>query len=192
MRFRLACAGVLFALSLASARAQRQQPNYTLRLGFAGALRVGMRADEVIALFGKDRVSEVDLKLEGGPSLAFEIRLGDPSSGPSLVAQLVSQAGIPVGQREVWRIQVFDERFKTADGLGVGSTFGEIRNRRAVGISRGEEGCFCAFVRDLGTTFRFTSSDFDSGGIAPTARATSLFIWGHPADALLTIPLPGR
>src|SRR2546427_10491847 len=57
------------------------------------------------------------------PTPALEIRLGNLSAArASLTAEL-----FPPAENRVWRVNVFDRRFRTAEGLGIGSTLGQIR-----------------------------------------------------------------
>lgn len=106
-----------------------------------------MTAEEVEAAFGKAATRRIDLKLEGMPSLAIEIRLGKRTK-PSLVAEL--EGG------KVYRVGVRDERFKSKEGIGVGSTLGDIRKVYAVsGIDVGEgPGNLFAIVNEVGMSFR--------------------------------------
>jgi hypothetical protein len=67
------------------------QPDFTLARGRIGALRIGMTADRVVALFGEGRVKQVDLQLEGHASPALEIRLGNP---PAVRASLTAELNV--------------------------------------------------------------------------------------------------
>src|SRR5436190_1408769 len=116
------------ALIVGLSTALAAQGNYTLARGQVGPIRVGAIVDAVYAAFGREHIKEVDLRLEGMPSPALEIRLGDSSAQqPSLVAER-----FPPMPDRIWRVRVFDARFRTADGLGIGSTFGDVRARHPI------------------------------------------------------------
>ena len=96
---------VLFAASVSVAQ---PQTDFTIARGHIGALRIGMTADEVIALFGTQSVKRVGLYQENpDPAPGLEIRLGSISaSKPSLTVELYPG-------NTVYRVQVFDKRYKT-------------------------------------------------------------------------------
>ena len=159
-----------------SATTTQQQTHFTLARGQVGQLKIGITADEVIALFGNQRVKQVDLQLEGLPAPALEIRLGNVSAAKaSLVAEL-----FPPAENRVWRVSVFDRRFKTAAGLGIGSTLGQIRARHKVRIGVGE-GSVGAFAEDLQMTFDF-SQWYPSVHVPASARAKSVLVLLPPGE----------
>jgi hypothetical protein len=122
--------------------------DFALAPGRAGGIRLGMLRNEVFEAYRPRQVRETDLRLEGMPSPALEIRLpGGPSDHPSLIAELTES------RASVWRIRVYDPRFRTAEGIGPGSTLGEIRRVYTIdGIFTGE-GNTVARVEKLGMSF---------------------------------------
>ena len=154
----------------------RRQTHFTLARGRVGRLTIGMTVDDVIALFGDQRVKQVDLQLEGMPTPALEIRLGNVSAAKaSLVAELVS----PTDNR-IWRVKVFDRRFATSDGLGIGSTLGQILARHSVRMGVGE-GSVGAIADDLQMTFDF-SQWYPSVHVPASARATAVLVLLPPGE----------
>src|SRR5215467_8718840 len=101
----------------------QQRASFSMGPGYVGALKVGMRGDEVVALFGNQRVREFDLYTENPePERALEVRLDDVKAAmPSLVVRLTPATPGPIvlSQKRVRGIEVHDARFRTADGLGI-------------------------------------------------------------------------
>ena len=135
------------------AKTTQQRADFTLARGQVGRLRIGMTADEVVALFGQQSVKPVDLQLEGHPSPALELRLGNPSA---VRASLTAELSQPTVGNRIFRVRVFDRRFRTADGLGVGSTLGQVRAHHQVQTVVGEDGVY-AYVQELQMSFAFDS-----------------------------------
>ena len=122
--------------------------------GRVGPIAIGAPAESVRTAFG-ERVRLVDLNLEGMLSPAFEVKLATAELGPSLVVEIN-----PAGNRlVVTRIHVVDARLRTKEGIGVGSTFAELRARYAVDSVGSGEGGFFARVEALAISFRLDSSD---------------------------------
>jgi hypothetical protein len=75
----------------------------------------------------------------------------------------------------VTAISVLDPRFKTADGLGIGSTLGQIRTRHVVRPLVGE-GTIVGHVKDLQMSFDFGSRWYPSTRLPNTARVRSVVV----------------
>jgi hypothetical protein len=179
----LAFASVIAVALLARPGVAQQRANFMMGRGYVGDLKVGMRGDEVVTLFGKERVREVDLPTENPESeRAFEVRLDElNAAAPSLVVRLdpATARAMPLHERRVRGIDVSDARFRTADGLGVGSTMRQISARHRVQVGYGE-GTLKAVVESLGMTFDFTAY-YSTGRVPPDARAESVWIWSEPS-----------
>jgi len=94
------------------------ESDFVLEKGRVGRLKVGHQADDVIAMFGRDNTRIVNLNYEGMFTPALEIRLRGKEGPVGLIAEISGGCrGFMVG-----RIQVFDSRYRTPEGIGVGST----------------------------------------------------------------------
>ena len=129
-----------------------QQPMVVERAR-VGPISIGATAQAVYDKFG-DRVRLIDLKLEGMFSPALEVRL----FGSQLVPSVVAELGAVNSQLVVTRIHVVDPSLRTKDGLGVGSTYEELRSRHAVTWVASGEGAFFARVEALGMSFQLDTS----------------------------------
>jgi hypothetical protein len=124
---------------------QAADENYLLSKHKAGDLSIGMAVDDVFRAYDRDRVKLVDLNLEGGFSPALEIYIdGSQGDKPSMKAEITLK-----DWWVIWRISVLDKRFKTTDGIGIGSTLGDIRSLYT-GLRGGTgEGSVSVYVREL-------------------------------------------
>ena len=151
---------LLFGLMLCLAapatpeQARRNQLQSSIERGRVGDVVIGADADDVYSKFG-ERVRLVDLKLEGMLSPALEITQAS-SAKPSIIAEIE-----PVQNRlVVTRIQVLDPALRTTAGIGVGSTYGELRSRYRVDrVEMGETGPYVR-VEALGISFQLDGRAF--------------------------------
>ena len=151
-------------------RGQAPPADFLLSEGKAGRIELGMSVDEVLLQVGRDRVRLVDLVKEGLFSPAIEVEIAGGSQVPAIVADIREW---PCAGFAVWGIAVHDPRFRTVDGLGVGSTVGQLRKAHSIQLSH-EEGVW-AIVPDLKMSF-----GLDSTRGTDTVRVTHVWIWPDP------------
>jgi len=162
----------LFALLSFGGPVAAQSTTFLLAPGRAGGLEIGLALDTVLRVFGRNRVRLVDLQLEGHFTPAIEIALADSGAAPALVARIRQ---FPCDEFAVYGISVYDPRFRTRQGLGVGSTIGELRHSYDVRLSR-EEG-HSVVVPALRMTFGINGTSF-----ADSVRVTSVWLWHDPKE----------
>ena len=126
-----------------------------------GPIRVGQSVDDLFVKVGRENTRLVDLFTEGLFQPALEIRLAGAPNQPALTVPIREW---PCHEFSVWGITVRDPRFRTADGLGVGSSLADIRKayRPEIALRKAAHGAF----PELGLTFVLDDSpaSSDSGG----------------------------
>jgi hypothetical protein len=158
---------VMAFLARPAMRGQGPSNEFLVTEGKAGQIEVGMSVDAVIQAFGRDHVRLVDLNKEGMFTPAIEISVPGSGVAAPLVADITEG---PCGGFSLRGITVRDPRFRTADGIGVGSTLAELQRRRSVRVSR-EEGWW-AIVSDAKISFGLEAAVGSDG-----ARVTSIWLW---------------
>lgn len=158
---------------LAYLRTLRQEPTETARFlldaGMVGQLESGMLVEDVYRLFGRSNVAIAATFPEGIFQAVLRITLPGSAAKPALIAEIDRW---PCGQFTVGRVTVMDPRFRTRDGLGVGTTEAELRRRFSFTIEEAE-GCHCAFIKSLNLTFRLS-------GPPAAQRVSSVLVIADP------------
>src|SRR2546428_585024 len=149
----LACCAGLLALLSVGRPAAAQSTSFLLAPGRAGALEIGLPVDSVLRVFGRDRVRLVDLQLEGHFTPAIELVLVDSRATPALVAPIRE---VPCGEFALYGMSVYDPRFRTREGVGVGSTIGELRRAYGGSLKAVNSPTLCERCRHREATVRIS------------------------------------
>lgn len=107
----------------------QEPPPFLLRTGRAGQFSVGMTVEELYGIVDRNDVSLVDLFGEGIFTPAVRVRVPGSDVSWSIVGQLDTLQCQGFRKWYLPRLEVRDSRFRTRDGMGVGSTFAELRER---------------------------------------------------------------
>jgi hypothetical protein len=167
--------------SLPVLRAQSPPDEFLISEGKAGLIEVGMPVEDVLQVYGRERVRIVDLKKEGSFTPAIEIDVPGSSVRAALIADIREW---PCPVFSVTGISVRDPRFRTADGFGVGSMLADLQRRKTVRISR-EEG-WSAYVADPKMSF-----GLEAVGATGAARVASVWVTLDPTT-VRSRRCPGR
>ena len=134
----------------------------------AGKLTIGMPESAIYKAWPRRLTRKIRTYPVGIETPAVQIILGKDRKKPSLVVILNGQT--------IFGIEVHDPRFKTAQGIGVGSSIGDLRRTKLQFKFNREEGdgLLC---EELGMKF---AVDIDP--------ATDRRLDGHEADPLAIIP----
>ncbi|MEO7271670.1 MAG: hypothetical protein ABIX28_22975 [Vicinamibacterales bacterium] len=166
---------ISFVLGAVGARApvpvQPTPSDFLLTTGRAGRVELGTSVDEIYGFFGREHVRLVDLFKEGLFSPALQITRTAATAAPDLVTDIREW---PCGEFSVWGIDLRDARYRTKDGLGVGSTAAELRRLYSFKISEAE-GAHAAIVDALKVSFSVSRE-----GPVDQQRVTSVWIWPDP------------
>ena len=123
---------------------------FGLSEGKAGAIHSGMTIDELYGAVGRENTRLVDKFAEGYFSPAIEVysNVGGRAKVSLRVEVVAESAKFLAG-----RITVYDARFKTEAGIGVGSTLSDIRQAYKVDWITFGEGPLIARVEQIGMSF---------------------------------------
>lgn len=144
---------------------------FLLAKNWVGHVKVGLNSslNELYRTYHSVRL--IDRQLEGMFSPALQVYLNNPDV-PAFIVNIHWRRGTD----ELGSIIVYDRCYKTANGIGVGSTLGELRRHyKDVEVLEGE-GPFFARVPELSMSFRLYSGDLPSDHILrqdPTAAPDS-------------------
>lgn len=139
---------LLFLISTMGARAEGK---FILSKGSAGPVQIGMEVDTLYAKIGRHATKLVDLQVEGFFTPALEVYLDTGQrTKPALVVRLGRSFAVS-------SITVYDPRFRTEEGIHVGSTLGDLRKEYGIDWVGFGDGPLCARANKLGMTFALDS-----------------------------------
>ncbi|MBN1626925.1 MAG: hypothetical protein JW944_10410, partial [Deltaproteobacteria bacterium] len=124
----------------------------------AGDIEIGMQVEEVYQIVGNDNTKLTDLFREDMFEPVMEIYYEGIQSSrkPSLVAE-ISPPGPLIHTYTIGRINVYDQKFSTKEGIGVGSTLGDLKKLYKVDQIGYGEGTVYALVESLCMSFELPS-----------------------------------
>jgi len=112
--------------------------------GIAGPFENGMNVNDAYAIPVPGGFKLVDLQSEGNFTPALEIRTATEQKSPTLVASIWWVCS----RFSIYGISVRDARYRTREGLGVGSTLGDLRRHFKIELplEQSEEGDLIATI----------------------------------------------
>jgi hypothetical protein len=120
---------------------------FVVEKGRAGNITIGMPIDQVRQkVETKAEVKDTTLNLEGQQSTAYLLRPEGQEKG-----LLIEQQCEP--NCKVWRISVQSQDYKTAKGIGVGSTYDEVKQAYPISNVSLAEGNLVAVSEEAGMSF---------------------------------------
>ena len=147
-------AGAQAELDIGNDPGRAEMDLHLIAQGQAGLVRIGDDVQSVYERYPENQVRLVDLQMEGLPTPALAITV--PGSG--IARGIVAQLGVGEDGMVVTRIHVADPVLKTREGIGVGSSFADLRSTYEIqGLRFGEGGPF-AMVESLDARFELDQS----------------------------------
>jgi hypothetical protein len=97
---------------------------FDLKPGYAGQIQVNMPSDTLKKMVPAENLKTTERELEGQKHTAFEIRNAKTDNQLLLLAEESCENKTC----KIFRVRVISPKFKTKEGIRVGSTFGEVKN----------------------------------------------------------------
>lgn len=167
---------VAIVVLIAATPARSQNVDWLLDPARAGKATIGMTVDALYDAFGRDHVRLIDLASEGMFTPAVQVH--DPSTpGATLLVARIFQL---CGSFRVDAIMVHSPRYRTSEGIGVGSTIADVRRRYPDARLNREEGP-SLIVESRKMTFAVEDSRF-----ADTAHVQKVWMWSPMPDSIST------
>jgi len=116
-----------------------QETEYVLQKGGVNNVTIGMSVNDLYSIVGKENTQLKDLYLEGLFSPAIEL------VQPLIICEIECQ--------NIWRIRVYDKSIRTGNGLGIGSTIRELREKYPSSEILEGEGEVFIYIEELKMSF---------------------------------------
>ncbi len=140
-----------FLLLSATFGGPEPKQDFTLSKHKAGFIDIGISVDSVYTLYGRENTCIKDLYTEGDFSPVVEIYLVEnPDTLPSMECAITCMG---IYEWQVTQVRIFDRRFKTVEGIGVGSSLKDLRQAYKVSSIDFGEGPLSASVEEIDMGF---------------------------------------
>jgi len=140
--------------------------SFIVQKGQVGQVKIGMPIEEmrqhIPAGFA---ITDTTLEQEGQTAAAYLLFPQGKDSG-LLIEQLCASAC------RVWRISIQDPAFKTPQGIGIGSTYGQAQQAHPVSSLTYEEGNLVAVAKTAGLSFILDTSQLPAERLAQLTPST--------------------
>lgn len=125
-----------------------QKSDWQISKNLIGPVRVGMPVAEMRKVVPAPQLKEVPITREGKGYKAYEIRQSESDPQAGLLIEEICQPTC-----KVWRIQVHNPAYKTKEGLGIGSTLGDVKKHYKISFLGTGETEIVAVSEDAKLTF---------------------------------------
>lgn len=133
--------------------------NLVLGKGQAGSVRIGMPIAEMRSQVPTGwQIRDTTLQLEGQQYTAYV--LSNPESPHGMLVEQICEPNC-----QVWRISIRDTNYRTAQGIGVGSKYGEVVQQHPIDYTSLGEAGFVAVSEKSGMSFILDSSQLDQNSL---------------------------
>lgn len=153
-----------------------------LRPGYVGPLRLNMKEADLLTLLPPSALRATTRSLEGTEYPVYEYRPDDaPAGAAPLLLEMVT--AIDGNGNRLWRVQLQDARYRTAEGIGVGSTYGEARKAYGIQTVERAEGRLVAVSERVGMTWVLDKTGLPldrllrKDDIPPATRITGIILY---------------
>jgi hypothetical protein len=129
---------------------------FVLLPGQAGLVQVGMRVEDLKAAVPAGMLVEKEIRREGISMTLFEVLNDSYSQETGLVAEPLCEP-----ECRIYRIEVRDRKYQTPEGVGIGSTYGEVRRAYTISYATAEEGNVVAVAEEQRMSFLLDPGELD-------------------------------